>query len=70
MKKDIKQYDLDKFTDIYGSIRETINFCITNDVECYIIFNDIRIDINKRSYDKDLLRIYDLKCELRRINNK
>lgn len=63
------KFEASKGENIYNFVNRIIKELNQSDTnECIATFNDIKLTITKYSFAPDIIVIYSLKCDLRRIN--
>lgn len=61
--------EIPKGENIYGAARLAIEAARTHNEEVTFDFNGINLLVSRFSFAGDILAIYDLKCELRRLQS-
>ena len=61
--------DILSFGTIYDAAKEACAKAKENNKQVTFVFNDIRLIVYPESYYYDICAIYDLKCEIRRLES-
>jgi hypothetical protein len=62
--------EAEKGDSIYTAARKAIMHAKINSTEVRFVFNEIEIIVSPLSFDIDIVTIYDLKCNVRRLKKE